>query len=253
MLTSCATLDGYVSRLQLRSHLNEEERQALLDLPLTTSRRRAGSNFVRRGAPIDCMCVVVEGLVASLRQNDDRSRQIMALHIRGDMADLPSLALAEAVCSLHAITDVSLLHVPLEELHRVAKAHPGVASALLRDTAVDAAIQLEWASNVGRKSSRSRLAHLFCEMAARYERVGRCVGLNFELPMTQEDLANATAMTGVHLNRMLQGLRAEGILEMRNYIVEVLDWARLTTVASFDPAYLRFGRVDAHKSGASEG
>jgi CRP-like cAMP-binding protein len=171
----------------------------------------------------------------------------MALHIRGDMADLPSIALAESVSGLEALSDVSLLRVPLAALRQAGAAHPAIAAALWRDGAVDAAIQVEWATNVGRKSARSKLAHLFCEMAARYEQVGMQVGLGFELPMTQQQLADAIAITLVHLNRTLMSLRADGILEMRHRIVQIFDWPVLTKLAGFDPSYLHFRIMDGKR------
>jgi len=247
MLTNdTRTLDRYLTRLALRSPLTQEERQAILALPSSSSKKAAGSSFVASGDEIDHACVVLTGLVSSFKQTRDGTRQIMALHICGDMADLPSIMLAEAVSGLEALSDVTMLHIPLPALFAVSEAYPRIALALWRDGAADAAIQMAWANNVGRKSARSRLAHLFCEMGARYEQTGSRVGLGFELLMTQEQLADATAITPVHLNRTLMSLRADGILDMRNKLVQVFDWPALIKAADFDPRYLSFRLANAH-------
>ena len=235
------TLNDYVGRLAMRSRLNDEECDALRALPSAASRQKAGCSFVACGDGIDGAYVVTAGLVSSFKSNNDGSRQIMALHIRGDMADLPSLPFAEAVSGLQALTDVSLLLIPLSALRAIGEAYPAISRAFQRDSAVDAGIQVEWASNVGSKTARSRFAHLICEMAARYEQAGRQVGLSFELSMTQEQLAEATAMTPVHLNRTLMALRGEGLLDMRYGVVQIFDWPALTKIACFNPRYLRFG------------
>jgi CRP-like cAMP-binding protein len=245
-------LKQYLSRLMLRSNLDEEATQAVLDLPYEASRKSAGSDFVREGEQISTVCIVGAGLISSFRENCGGVRQIMGLHVRGDMADSPSFIFEEAVCGLRAITDTIVLSVQISDLRRVSDRHPAVAAAIQLDAAVDAAVLVEWAGNVGRKSARSRLAHLFCEMAVRYDLVGQNIGLTFELPMTQEVLADATAITPVHLNRTLQSLRADCILEMQSRVVRILDWPRLVEVACFDPRYLRLpGSIRADWSNPS--
>ncbi len=63
-------------------------------------------------------------------------------------------------------------------------------------------------------------------------------GNNFTLPMTQEQIADATGLTSVHVNRTLQGLRADGVIKSNNRSIIVDDWQRLAETGDFDPAYL---------------
>ena len=56
--------------------------------------------------------------------------------------------------------------------------------------------------------------------------------------MTQEDIADATGLTPIHVNRMLQALSADGMLFRDKRHVHILDWARMRRVADFDPGYL---------------
>jgi hypothetical protein len=67
----------------------------------------------------------------------------------------------------------------------------------------------------------------------------------FSLPLTQEDLADATDATGltaVHTNGILQKLRAERLIELHGGLLNVLDVERLRKVAGFDPSYLHLKR-----------
>jgi len=50
--------------------------------------------------------------------------------------------------------------------------------------------------------------HLLCEIAARQEDAGICQGPDYEWPMTQEQIGDATGLTSVHVNRTLQQLRS---------------------------------------------
>jgi CRP-like cAMP-binding protein len=119
----------------------------------------------------------------------------------------------------------------------VAFSFPGIGEALWRHTVSDAAISAEWIVNVGQRDARSRLAHLFCEMAVRHDKVSGNA-FEFEFPVSQANLADATGMSVVHTNRSLQSLRRAGTLQMRGGIVAVEDWATLQATAEFDSAYL---------------
>ena len=106
------------------------------------------------------------------------------------------------------------------------------------DTLIDASIFREWVVNVGRRDARARIAHLLCELALRLERTGAGRDGSFDLPLTQEQLADATGLTAVHTNRTLQSLRREGLIQLSNGILRVLDWEGLRKVGDFDELYL---------------
>jgi DNA-binding Lrp family transcriptional regulator len=66
----------------------------------------------------------------------------------------------------------------------------------------------------------------------------------YELPMTQEQLADATGLTPVHVNRTLKALELDGLIERDRRVVRFPDWRRLQDVADFNPRYLHV--VAAH-------
>lgn len=235
-----APMERLVARLTARSRLGASERNALLKLAASPSSVRQSQTLVRRGDAVKDVCLVVDGLVGSFYQARNGTRQIVALHIQGDMANLASMKEKEAGCDLEALTASVVVRVGHRELRAVVDAFPMLAAALWRDSVADARILSEWTFNIGSKTARSRLAHLFCELACRYEQAGLNVGLHYELAMTQDQLAEATAMTPVHLNRSLMGLRRDGVVEMRSKMVEILDWKAMTQIAEFDPRYLQF-------------
>ena len=96
----------------------------------------------------------------------------------------------------------------------------------------------EWTLNIGRRDSRSRIAHLLCEFAVRMTAQGLQPQGNFELPVTQEQLADATGLTPVHVNRVLKGLQAEGLIERNRRVISFPHWQRLREVADFNMRYL---------------
>jgi CRP-like cAMP-binding protein len=231
-------LQLFAKRLGSRSLLSGEEQSAVLSLQGQIKQVPAHKDFVHLGEVVDHACLLVEGFVGRFGQNGEGLRQLSCLHIAGDMADLVSLVSPKTGWGLTALTDVTILRVPHRELRRVAVAYPAVAEAFWRDCVADGSIFSEWVVNVGRRDAIARLSHLLCEMALRCERAGLGSRQSFRLPLTQADLADATGMTGIHVNRTLKALRTQSIVSMYSGTVTVHDWDALVRVGDFDPAYM---------------
>lgn len=232
----------FLARLEARSSLNEKEREAVLSLDGEPERWGAHRDFVRLGEETQHCCLVVEGLVARFAQLEDGSRQIVSLHVPGDMVDLYSLLLPNAPSPLHALTASTIIRVPHAAVRRLAFKHEGLSAALWRDCVVDGAVMAQWLVNVGRKNARSRIAHLICEMAVRYAHVGRVESGSFIFPVTQEQLGDALGLTPVHVNRSLKSLREEGLIQWIKAQVTILDWDRLSNAGEFNADYLHLSR-----------
>jgi CRP-like cAMP-binding protein len=117
--------------------------------------------------------------------------------------------------------------------------HPRIARALWADMLVDAAVFREWLANIGRRSAYRRVAHLLCEVMMRLDAVGLAQSGSYELPVTQTELADALGLSTVHINRILQQIRGEGLITFRGNMLMVHEWERLKAAGNFDQAYLR--------------
>jgi CRP-like cAMP-binding protein len=106
------------------------------------------------------------------------------------------------------------------------------------DTLVDASVFREWILNIARRDARTRIAHVLCEFGVRLEAQGLGERSSYEFPMTQEQLADVTALTPVHVNRSLQALEVEGLIARTVRFVAVSDWSKLAAAGDFDEAYL---------------
>ncbi|MCC2976587.1 Crp/Fnr family transcriptional regulator [Sphingomonas sp. PL-96] len=233
-----AALRLFLLRLEVRSQISASEREAVLSLSGQPQKVVAHHDFVRLGDELEDACLVVDGLVARFAQLEDGSRQIVSLHVPGDMVDLYSLMLPRAPSPLQALTNVTIIKVPHRILRELAFEHRGLSSAFWRDCVVDGAIVAQWLVNVGRRNARGRIAHLLCEMAVRYAQIGALANGSFPLAITQDQLGEALGLTSVHVNRSIKTLREEGLIQMIRGSATILDWAGLTSVAEFDPGYL---------------
>ena len=140
--------------------------------------------------------------------------------------------------SLSSLSACKVMFIPHETVCDLVRQCPRIGDVFWRDTLIDAAVFREWIMNLGRREAYGRMAHLLCEFYVRLRAVGLTNGDACELPFTQAELADATGLSAVHVNRTLQELRGEGLITLRAGSLTVLDWDRLQEAGEFDPAYL---------------
>ena len=147
--------------------------------------------------------------------------------------------------SIGTITPCTVGFIQHEAARDLCERHPRIGSAFWRDTLIQAAVFREWVTNVGRREAYGRVAHLLCEIVVRMRAVGLAEGHACDLPMTQNELADATGMSTVHVNRTLQELRGDGLITLKGASLTVLDWEALKHAGDFDPTYLHLRTQDA--------
>jgi CRP-like cAMP-binding protein len=225
-------------KLEYSGPLNDSDRQAVLALPYTLKTIEPQGYIVRDGDRATQSCLLREGFVYRHKIVADGARQICSIHMAGDMVDLQNSLLGMADHNVQALTHAQVAFIPREAIRKIAFERPAIGMAMWFDTLVDGSIFREWIANVGRRNARRRLAHLLCEFAIRLEAAGLGKHNNYTLPMTQEQLADCTGLTPVHINRTLRGLDADGVISRTARSVTVDDWKRLAAEGDFSSAYL---------------
>jgi CRP-like cAMP-binding protein len=227
-----------VSKLEQWRALDVEDREALLALPYRIIKLRPQEYVVREGDRPQCSCLMLSGFSIRHKVAGNGGRQIFSIHMKGDLADLQNSLLGTADHNLQALTHVEAALIPVEAVQEIAFSRPAVGRAMWYDTLVDASIFREWTLNVGRRDARVRMAHMLCEFALRLETAGLGERCSYELPMTQEQLADALGLTSVHTNRTLMALAGDRLISRTQRSVQINDWPALSKVGDFDPAYL---------------
>ncbi|WP_143075149.1 Crp/Fnr family transcriptional regulator, partial [Sphingobium sp. AP50] len=134
-------------------------------------------------------------------------------------------------------------------LQTVALERPAVAQALWIDGLIDASICREWVLNVGRRNARAKIAHILCEIAVRMRAVNLLEIPDFQLPMTQEQLGDATGLTGVHVNRTLKSLGQDGLIDHGGRWIAIKNWEGIQKVGDFNPLYLHLDQAAPQLAG----
>jgi CRP-like cAMP-binding protein len=231
-------LEPLIKKLGKLAELSATDRAAILSLPYTTEDVRAGRYLIREGSSPERCCLLVRGFACRSKMSANGGRQIVSFHLRGDLLDVQHLLLKVADHNIETITDVTVAWIAKDDLSRLAFEHPDIGRALWRDTLIDASIFREWVLNVGRRDAKVRIAHMLCEFAARCVAAGLGSAERFELPMTQEQIGDATGLTPVHVNRMLRVLGEDGVIARAGRTIKIADWQRMRQVADFDATYL---------------
>jgi CRP-like cAMP-binding protein len=181
--------------------------------------------------------LLLSGLAFRHKTLRDGRRQIMSFHVPGEICDMEGLLLAMDH-SVSALSRAEVSFIPHTAMEALLDSNVQVARALWRTELVENAIAREWMVGMGRRSAYARIAHLFCEMYARLRAVGLVEGARCWFPITQTHLSDALGLSVVHTNRVLQALRAEGLLSFRAGLLTVHDWPGLKAAGEFDPGYL---------------
>lgn len=239
-------LNRLIRRLEVdTSALSQKEREAVLGLPVTMKEIRADQDIVREGdRPSQC-CVVLEGFQCRYKMLPDGERQILSFHVPGDVPDLQSLFLQTMDHSLGTITPNKVGFVPHEALRELFRRQPGLAGRFWRETLIDAAIFREWIANVGSRDAYARIGHLICEFYMRLKAVGLTQGSTFDFPITQTEIADATGLSTVHVNRSIQQLRADGLVTLERGVCTIPNLKALKQAGMFDARYLHFSEPEA--------
>ncbi|WP_343521113.1 Crp/Fnr family transcriptional regulator [Sphingomonas sp.] len=237
------TLTPLLRKLESRALLNDDDRAAILALPYRRQLVEREAYFVREGERPERSCLLLSGFAFRQKLTSEGTRQIISLHIAGDFVDLQGVMLNLSDHNVQALTRCELAIVARSDIRELACAHPTVAMAMWTDTLIDASIFREWVLNVGRRDALTRVAHLLCEIARRMEAAGLADRLRYEMPMSQEQLADATGLTPVHVNRMLRDLDRSGLIVRTNRTITIKDWAGLSDVADFNENYLHLDQL----------
>lgn len=223
-------------------HLDEEDTAALAALFSRRLEMRRRAMLVRQNEPCEVIKVVMDGFAVRTKSKPDGARQIVGLVTSGQFCNLASLVFDRHDHAVETVTDCEVAVARKADVAAMMRYRPSLGRFLLATSVAATAIASEWILNVGRRAAHERIAHLVCEIFVCNRDLGRPKSCSF--PLTQEQLADATGLSVVQVNRSLQRLRASGLIALRHRVLTVLDFDRLALEADFDSSYL-YGQREA--------
>jgi CRP-like cAMP-binding protein len=230
-----------VLKLETVAELPREDREALAALGGGARELGPRRSIIREGDRPEHVHLIVEGWAARYKLLTDGSRQITAFLIPGDFCDLHVTILDEMDHSISTLTRARVAYVPRGRMEELT-ARPHIARAFWWATLVDEAVLRAWVVNIGRRDAHEAIGHLMCELYLRMKVVGLTTDHSYELPLTQEEIGDALGLTPVHVNRILQRMRADGLISLERGALTIHDYRRLEKASGFNPNYLHIAQ-----------
>lgn len=231
-------IDYALNKLRARDEVSDTEEAVLRSAISHVVPIGKDVTFVRADVALTSSNILIDGLVCRYRDMANGERQVTEVHVPGDFVDLHSFPLQRLDHSIMALVPSRVAVVPHDALRAITETQPHLTRLLWLATTMDAAIHREWMVSMGRRSALSRVAHLLCELHARFAVVGLTDGNSYALPLTQIDLAECLGLTAIHINRTLRELRLRKLVTFRSRRVVIADLPALQDVAEFDDNYL---------------
>src|SRR3954471_6132283 len=210
-----------IMKLEHGASLTNEDRATLRTLSAETRHAEARHDLIHEGDRPESVYLVMSGIACRYKILADGKRQILAFLIPGDFCDLHVAILGVMDHSICTLSPCTIVEVSRETIADLTVNHPRIPRALWWATLVDEGILREWLTGMGQRSSESQTAHLFCELLLRLQTVGLATPNSYHLPLTQTDLADALGISAVHLNRILQQLRADGLITLKRSVLTI--------------------------------
>ena len=227
----------FILKLQNGVDLSAEEQAALIGAVTGRRTYQGHQDIVTEGVAPRGVNVVLEGFACRYKLLPDGT-QDHGLAAAGRRLRPERLRLGALDHSIATLSVSTVAFIPNAALERLSAWSPAITRALWWATLVDEGILREWLVTIGRRPADKRIAHLFCELAARLAAVGLADNDSMELPITQTELADTVGLTSVHVNRIVQQLRDQGLIAWRDRTLTVLRPQALRAFADFDPTYL---------------
>jgi CRP-like cAMP-binding protein len=176
---------------------------------------------------------LISGWACRFRMLSDGRRQIIGVILPGDSIGVNERGKPFGQCGVATMTPCRAISAAPVLMAMAGPGHDQLKRALAAAAALDGGFLLDQIVRLGRQTAMERLAHLLLELQWRLEQVGLARERQFPLPLTQEVLADATGLSIVHVNRTLQQMRRERMIELRHSVVTLLEPAQLAVLADF--------------------
>lgn len=235
-----------IRKLSSLGPLSSDERGLLEEATAHVREVGPDQDLVREGDRPGQSLLLLDGFCCRYKTLADGRRQILSFNIQSDFLDLPGFLLTELDHSIATLSHARVAAIPHPTLAEWVQ-FPNLSNLLWRDAMIDAAIYREWLLNVGRRTAYQRVAHVLCELATRLHAVGLARNGVCDLPITQGELADATGLSTVHVNRVIQELRRGGLIELRGRNFTARNWEGLKIAAGFELAYLHLNFVEGQR------
>ncbi|MBD8639764.1 Crp/Fnr family transcriptional regulator [Sphingomonas sp. CFBP 13733] len=213
--------------------LTESETTALTRLEERPREVRRGTILLREHDPMAELFILQRGMAMSYVLLDDGSRQILRFLFPGDMLAASALVYRDSPETIVAMTNLTVCPFDRTLMAGLLTEHPRLAAVIMVMNQMEKVALTDRLAALGRTSAKVRVAALLLEIRNRIRLTGQAATTDFALPLTQEEIGDATGLTAVHVNRMLRQLEEDGLIARGAGRVSFTDETALLRAANY--------------------
>lgn len=173
------------------------------------------------------------GWVASSGSFDDGSRQVVKIHLPGDLMGAPSMGYTAAADTLTALTDATVSRIAPEAIARLFREFPRLAMIMFLLAQEERIILMERLMSVGRRRGAQRLSAFLLHIYDRLCLLDPEWPLSFELPLTLDQIADVLGLHAVHVSRTFSRLEQQGLIHRDHKRIDLINLGELRKQAGF--------------------
>lgn len=222
------------------AQLTADEQSFIAELASNETTRRAGATIRSEEDAVTGIYLLIEGWVTSSITLRSGARLIQKVHLPGDVLGATSMVLSKAADTLTAVTEVTFAFVSLERLRSIFSERPRLAALITFAAQAERLAVVDALVVKGRANAKEQLAYLIFDLHTRLTFLGAVKDDRFDLPLTQELIADLSGLTAVHVNRTLGALRADGLIEQKGRELHILDVDALRRLSPMSPRQLKY-------------
>lgn len=211
--------------------LTSAELQAIERLSMERLHLRRHDTIRSQGDPVDDIYLLTDGWVGCCMDVATGTRQMVKAHLPGDLLGTASMALNSAAESLVALTVATVEVIPVNAFARLFMSHPRIAAASFLSSLKERVFLMDRLTSLGRTSALQRLAAFLINVHERLKLVG-VEEQQFDLPLSQHELADVIGITPVHANRTWAHLERTGLIRRQGRLVVLVDMDGLKSLGA---------------------
>jgi CRP-like cAMP-binding protein len=196
-----------VSDMEL-AFINEMKRDHL--------RLDAGTEFIAAGRDQAELYTLYAGWAFRHKTLPDGRRQILNVHLPGDLIGLQGAMFEAPAYSVEALTEVELCLLPRRKIWSLFENMPELSFDVTWLGAREESHVDEHLTSAGRRSATERIAALIIMLYKRLDALGMVVNGAMPFPLTQQHIADTLGLSLVHTNKSLAKLRRLGMFAQTN-------------------------------------
>lgn len=228
-----ACADCELRRLAIFKPIDQRELDAIAAVKREDRYLSAGATIIEPGATNAEIYTVYRGWAFRYRILSDNRRQILHFILPGDLVGLQSAMFDAAQYGVEALTDAHLCVLPRRDIWTFFGNAPQLAFDVTWLGSREESLVDEGLVSAGRRTADERVATLLISLFKRARALGLVEKNVFELPITQQHIADALGLSLVHTNKTLARLRRVGMFSRKGSRFEMLNLKALERLAEY--------------------